>query len=158
MTAMLQAARDLGRPAMEEIAVQLAASVLQLAADAGHDRAAHRASDERRISEAVQRIELAAHEPDAEALSLGRLAGDTGMSRYHFLRLFRRLVGMTPHQYVLHLRMHRAAVGLRTSDLSLTAAALEAGFGDLSTFIRRFRGVMGMTPGEYRRRAKGQSA
>ena len=32
------------------------------------------------------------------------------MSRYHFLRVFRRIIGMTPHQYVLRMRMHRADV------------------------------------------------
>jgi AraC family transcriptional regulator len=76
------------------------------------------------------------------------------MSRYHFLRTFRRLVGMTPHQYVLSLRMRKAAVLLRTTDVSITAIALEAGFNDLSTFIRRFRKTMDASPGEYRADAR----
>ena len=38
------------------------------------------------------------------------LAGTAAMSPYHFLRTFRAVVGMTPHQYILHTRLHRAAV------------------------------------------------
>jgi len=102
--------------------------------------------DARRISEAVRRI--AAH-PD-ERLALAGLAHDAAMSPYHFLRVFRRIVGMTPYQYVLLTRLRRAAIALRRSTLPITAIALDAGFDDLSTFNRRFRRVMGVTPGAYR--------
>jgi len=72
------------------------------------------------------------------------------MSPYHFLRTFRGIVGMTPHQYILHTRLHRAAVRLRRTDDSIAAIAFDAGFNDLSTFNRRFRRKMGLTPGAYR--------
>lgn len=74
------------------------------------------------------------------------------MSRYHFLRTFRRLVGMTPHQYVLRTRMNLAAVRLRLSDESVSAIAFAAGFSDLSTFNHRFRTLMGVNPSRYRQR------
>ncbi len=54
------------------------------------------------------------------------------MSPYHFLRTFRQVAGMTPHQFVLRTRLHRAAVRLRTSDEPISAIAFDAGFGDLS--------------------------
>ena len=72
------------------------------------------------------------------------------MSRYHFLRTFRTLIGMTPHQFLLRTRMHRAATMLRQSDHTIASVAFDAGFGDLSTFNRRFRQVMGASPGAYR--------
>jgi AraC family transcriptional regulator len=104
--------------------------------------------DERRISDALRHIETAAD----ERLSLATLAETVGMSRYHFLRTFRRVVGMTPHQYVLRTRMQRAAARIRQSDETISAIAFDSGFEDLSTFNRRFLQVVGETPGAFRRR------
>ena len=67
-----------------------------------------------------------------------------------FLRVFRRLVGMTPYQYELRARMGRAARRLATSKDPVLAVALDSGFGDLSTFNARFRATFGMTPSMYR--------
>jgi AraC-like DNA-binding protein len=103
--------------------------------------------DEGRISEALRRIEAHAEEP----LALADLAREAGMSPFHFLRTFRQVAGMTPHQYVLRARLSRAAVRLRTSHEPISAMAFDAGFGDLSTFNRRFRRLMGCSPGAYRR-------
>ena len=72
------------------------------------------------------------------------------MSPYHFLRTFRAVVGVTPHQFILHTRLHRAAVRLRCSSDNVSAIAYAAGFGDLSTFNRRFQKLMGQSPGAYR--------
>jgi AraC family transcriptional regulator len=59
---------------------------------------------------------------------------------------------MTPHQFVLRTRLHRAAVRLRRTDDAISAIAFDAGFNDLSTFNRRFRRLMGLAPGAYRAR------
>ena len=74
------------------------------------------------------------------------------MSPYHFLRTFRAVVGMTPHQFILHTRMHRAGVCLRRTSDSISAIAFMAGFGltPLSTFNRRFQRIMGQSPSAYR--------
>jgi AraC-like DNA-binding protein len=72
------------------------------------------------------------------------------MSPYHFLHTFRRVTGITPHQYVLRTRLHRAAVRLRQSEDQVAAIAFDAGFNDLATFNRRFRRLMSVTPGVYR--------
>lgn len=102
--------------------------------------------DAQRITGALRRIEA-----DADSrLSLAQLAGHAGMSEYHFLRVFGYIVGMTPHQYVLRTRLHRAAVRLRRTHAPVSAIALETGFEDLSTFNRRFRKVMGVSPAIWR--------
>jgi AraC family transcriptional regulator len=131
---------------LEEVALRLAGAVA--ATLSGSDPRRHRPSprDERRVSQALRRIEAEAH----EQLALADLAAEAATSPYHFLRTFRQLVGMTPHQFVLHTRLNRAAVRLRTSDNPVSAIAFDAGFGDLSTFNRRFRRVMGCSPGNYR--------
>jgi AraC-like DNA-binding protein len=72
------------------------------------------------------------------------------MSPYHFLHTFRRVTGITPHQFVLRTRLHRAAKQLRQSDEQVAVIALDAGFNDLATFNRRFRRLMGVTPSVYR--------
>jgi AraC family transcriptional regulator len=72
------------------------------------------------------------------------------MSPWHFLRTFRRVAGVTPHQFILTRRLHHAAVRLRTSDAPVVDIALESGFGDLSTFNRQFRRTIGTTPSRYR--------
>ena len=94
----------------------------------------------------LRRIEKEAHLP----LNLADLAREASMSRYHFLRTFRHVVGLTPHQFILRTRLHTAAVELRRSVRPILDIALDAGFADLSTFNRRFRATMGVTPGAYR--------
>lgn len=131
---------------IEEIAIRLAGAVAGLQAGEGLEAARPSPFDERRITRAVRLIEAACEQP----LSLARLAREAGMSRYHFLRMFRGLVGMTPHQFLLHTRLHRAAALLRRSDRPISEIVFESGFGDLSTFNRRFRQVMGMSPSAYR--------
>ena len=147
LLAAAEAARD-GEDAveLEELALRLAAAVAATLADGAQPAAAPSRRDERRISDALCRIEGEAHEP----LALADLAHEAGMSRYHFLRTFRQVAGMTPHQLVLRTRLHRAAVRLRTSDEPISAIAFDAGFGDLSTFNRRFRRLMGCSPGAWR--------
>ena len=149
LIAAAEAARDDGdAAALEELALRLAGAVA--ATLAGRRRAMSRPSprDERRVTAALRWIEARAHLP----MALADLAGAAAMSPYHFLRSFRRVVGMTPHQYLLRTRLHRAAVRLLRSEQPVAATAFEMGFNDLSTFSRRFRRLMGSTPSAYRAR------
>jgi AraC family transcriptional regulator len=132
--------------ALEECALRLAETVL--ATVAGHARSATTPSsrDLRRISRALRYIE----EHVVEPVDLADLAAAACMSKYHFLRTFRRLVGITPHQFLLDLRMRRAAVALCTTSMPIAAIAFDAGFGDLSAFNARFRRVFGMSPRQLR--------
>lgn len=136
--------RDVG--ALEEIGLRLTGAALALLAGTPPLLASPTARDARRIAEALQFIQTRAH----DRLSLARLAAQVRMSRFHFLRTFRQIIGMTPHQYILHLRLHRAATRLRQTDDPVSAIALECGFEDLSTFNRRFRKAMGVNPGLWR--------
>ena len=103
--------------------------------------------DERRVTDVLEHIEAHASGP----LELDSLADLVCMSKYHFLRIFRRAVGMTPYQFLLSVRMRRAAVRLAGTSESVASIAFDAGFGDLSTFNHRFRDLFGMTPVAYRR-------
>lgn len=104
--------------------------------------------DERRISEALAII--ATHY--ADALSLEGLSTAVSMSKYHFLRTFRRVTGQSPHQYLLQQRLVHAAARLAATAEPVSAIAFDTGFGDLSTFNAQFRRTFRETPTRFRDR------
>jgi AraC family transcriptional regulator len=132
----------------EEVALRFAGAVSASFAESKGGAAAPSSRDEKRISAVLRRIEAQAD----ETLSGSELARVAAMSPYHFLRTFRAVVGMTPHQFILHTRLRRAAIRLRRTSESISAIVFAAGFGDLSTFNRRFQRIMGCSPGAYRAR------
>jgi AraC family transcriptional regulator len=87
----------------------------------------------------------------AEPVRLADAARVAGISPFHFLRMFARVIETTPHQYVVACRLRRAAALLARTDLSVTEIALEVGFEDLSNFVRTFCRAAGEWPGRYRR-------
>jgi AraC-like DNA-binding protein len=135
----------------EEITASVASTVLR--AMSGHipNPVAVSAADERRICDVVRHIERHSDEP----LKLEDLAQLTRMSKFHFLRTFRRAVGLSPYQFLLNQRMRAAARRLAASHEAVSTIALEAGFGDLSTFNSRFRTTFDMSPTQYRRLRRG---
>ncbi|HYO80292.1 MAG TPA: AraC family transcriptional regulator [Bryobacteraceae bacterium] len=91
-------------------------------------------------------------EADLEAdLSLETLAEESGYSRAHFLRMFQAATGVTPHQYVLDLRLRRAQEYLRQKNASIIDVALSCGFSSQSHMTSVFRQRLNTTPGDYRR-------
>ncbi len=106
--------------------------------------------DPARDSQRLRKIQASIAARCTESLSLNDLAGEAGMSRYHFVRAFSRVVGMTPHAWQLDRRIERAR-GLLEQGMSLADAALQLGFADQSHFQRAFKQRVAATPGEYRR-------
>src|SRR5262249_33943495 len=87
----------------------------------------------------------------AEPLRLPMLARRAGLSAFHFLRIFTRVLGVTPHQYLVSARLRRAAGLLADPSRPVTEVAYEVGVGDLSNFVRTFRRASGVSPGRFRR-------
>jgi AraC family transcriptional regulator len=85
----------------------------------------------------------------ADDIPLLTLAKKAHISPFHFARLFRRTVGLPPHQFVLRLRIHRAMALLRAGRMPLAQIAVACGFHDQPHFIRAFRTVTGATPTQY---------
>lgn len=88
------------------------------------------------------------HEHVDADLSLDDLSDAANLSKYHFLRLFRRQFGITPHQYVINCRINAARSALEAGEL-LNDVVYRYGFSDLSHFNRRFKRIYGMTPRQY---------
>lgn len=148
----VETAAETAQPALqlEELAVAVAERVIGELAGARAAAAAVLARDEQRISEVLRYVEQRLDEP----LELDELAAVAGLSKYHFLRTFRSVVGRSPYQHLLLQRMHRAALSLVRTEAPVSSIALDAGFGDLSTFHRRFRAIFGASPKAYRQRAR----
>jgi len=129
----------------EELGVILAARAMQLGGERW-ERPALPSNAEARITGAVRTID---RHPEA-GLTLDALARDAGLSRYHFLRTFDHLTGVTPHQYVRRARLREAALRLVAEPGTVLDIALDCGFGDVSNFNRAFRTEFGMSPRAYR--------
>jgi AraC family transcriptional regulator len=83
-------------------------------------------------------------------LSLADIALAAGLSKFHFSRLFKAAIGLTPHQYVLKRRIERAATQLKKDDVAIAAVAYQFGFTDQSHFTRTFKQFKGMTPKAFK--------
>lgn len=84
-------------------------------------------------------------------LSLEELAAEACFSPFHFARLFRKAIGLTPHRYVTERRIQVAKEHLSLGRMSLAEIALETGFGSQANFNRVFRKATGCSPGQYKR-------
>lgn len=139
----------ISRVAWDEMALALASRVLRHVDGAPPSDVApmpHAAL--RRVIDTLRWIDEA---PDGEH-GIERLAGQAGLSPYHFLRTFERATGVTPHQYVLRARLRAAAQRLADAPEKIVDIALDCGFADLSNFNRAFRAEFGVNPRAYRSR------
>jgi AraC-like DNA-binding protein len=102
---------------------------------------------------AVRRAREFLDDPGSARASLRELAKRAGLSPFHFHRLFRRHVGMPPHEYQLRRRILRARALLAEGRLAADVAAA-TGFADQSHLTRHFKRLLGIPPAGYSRRAR----
>lgn len=133
----------------EETAIEVAAVAVRASGGVTRGRTAAPPGALARVTESVRRIES---DPGAPT-TLAQLAEEAGQSPFHYLRTFRQLTGVTPHQFMLRTRLREAAARLLAEDARVIEIALAAGFGDVSNFNRSFRAEFGVTPTEFRRRS-----
>ena len=106
--------------------------------------------EEGRHGDAVGKLADRIAEAPLTNWDFGQEAAKAGLSYSHFRRLFKRMVGQPPHDYVLSCRVRAAAEVLRRGGRSVKEVADELGFKDLASFCRLFRKRMGLSPGRYR--------
>ena len=82
---------------------------------------------------------------------LDEIARESGLSRPHFYKLFRKQMGVTPNLFLNTLRMEKALEYLTDSDRSVTEISYDLGFSSQSGFTRFFCANVGMAPSDYRR-------
>jgi AraC family transcriptional regulator len=136
---------------LDEIGIALVGRfVAAVSGRAGASSRAH-ARDRARAVDAARWLD----EHAAEPIDLESAARAVGLSSFHFLRVFSNVLGVTPHQYLVRVRLRRAASLLADDSRSITDVAFDVGFGDLSNFVRTFHRAAGVSPGDFRRAARG---
>lgn len=88
-----------------------------------------------------------------QQILLETLGKEAGMSPYHLLRVFRRIMGLTPHAYLLQTRIKKAVEFLSKGMTPADVAAM-TGFTDQSHFTKVFRRQVGVTPGLFQENNK----
>lgn len=97
----------------------------------------------------LQQVREYIHEHLDQDLKLSELSEITQLSPYHFLRLFKQQMQITPHQYILRCRVEQAKHLLRHSRLTLAEIAVRVGFCDQSHLTRNFKRTLGVTPNQF---------
>jgi AraC family transcriptional regulator len=87
----------------------------------------------------------------AEKFNLAQLAAQAGVSKFHFDRLFKNAVGVSPLRHHMTLRVDEARRRLRETKKSVLAVALDVGYANPSHFAQVFRRETGLSPSDYRR-------
>jgi AraC-like DNA-binding protein len=139
---------------LDEAGMLFAARFVDVVSDRTPPATAASARDRRRAVDAALWID----ERSADALDLEHIAAASGLSAFHFLRLFASVLGVTPHQYLVRSRLRRAARLLADDARPITDVAYDVGFGDLSNFVRTFRRAAGVSPRGFRKAARGDRA
>jgi AraC-like DNA-binding protein len=137
--------------ALDEVGHLIAHRLVEVVSGEKRRRAAVTAQDRRRAVETALWLEAHSH----REIGLEDAAAQAGVSAFHFLRLFSRVLGVTPHQYLVRSRLRRAARLLVDDDRGVTDIAYDVGFGDLSNFVRTFHRAAGMPPMKFRQAARG---
>lgn len=102
---------------------------------------------DRRIRRSVELM----HTQLDQELTLRALAAASYLSPFHFARLFKKLTGSTPHNYLAGVRAARAQLLLAETDLSVTEIGSRVGYLSASHFTKAFRLATGTTPREFRK-------
>jgi AraC-like DNA-binding protein len=88
------------------------------------------------------------------SVSLPDVAAHANLSPHHFLRVYKRVYGETPHEFLTRLRIERAKTLLARGSHNVTEACFEVGFSSLGSFSTLFAGRVGLSPSEYGRYAR----
>jgi len=87
----------------------------------------------------------------AEDIDLNNISDEAYFSKFHFIRLFKKVYGMTPHQYLSSVRIEKAKLLLK-EDTPIVEICHAVGFESASSFTGFFKGKVGMTPSEFQMR------
>lgn len=80
-------------------------------------------------------------------ITIGDICGEIHVSPFHFIRMFKQKTGMTPHQFLLRVRIEKARELLQSGRYSISEAASACGFISIPHFYEKFKEITGASPG-----------
>ena len=137
---------------LDEIGQVFASRFVEVVSGRREKPMAASARDRRRAVETALWIDAHSN----QQIDLEQAARQAELSLFHFLRLFRSVLGVTPHQYLVRSRLRHAARLLADEDRPVTDIAYDVGFGDLSNFVRTFHRAAGISPLRFRQASLGK--
>lgn len=146
---VMQSARA-NRPALQQILAGATASLLGLFYSAQQAQPAAETANSKAIELAITRLE----NDFARDLDMKALAQELNVSYSWFRSIFVAHTGLSPHRYLLELRLVRARNLLADTEFSVKEIAIQTGFEDEHYFSRLFRQKLNLTPSEWRRRSR----
>ena len=88
----------------------------------------------------------------AERITLDDLSRSISINKFYLQKLFKRCIGLSPNEYLIHTRLTHAKQLLRTSTTPISQIAMDVGINNIGHFITLFKRYEGITPSAYRRR------
>ena len=101
----------------------------------------------------IENIITHINEHFTQNLTVERLAELAGFSQYHFIRIFKKNTGFTPHEYIINTRIASAKYLLKNTSMSVKDICFGTGFSYESVFCSTFKRHMGLTPAQYRQQS-----
>lgn len=105
--------------------------------------------DGRRLLAQLNRARDMADNEFARPITVDQLAERAAISKYHFIRLFERAFGLTPHRYLLRVRLEHARRRLLEGSTSISELRVECGFASLGSFSWAFKQAYGTSPSKF---------
>ncbi|MBI9051275.1 MAG: AraC family transcriptional regulator [Anaerolineaceae bacterium] len=105
------------------------------------------------FQQAINRIYKHIETHLVDKIDIGEMAAIAGFSEFHFQRLFKKMLGISAHQFVRHVRLVSAAKRIAASDDSISDIAYQSGYGTLQSFSREFSKAFQYSPRAFRKKA-----
>lgn len=148
LEALMRLYREGGNTLLDDI--QASALLIQLMSDC--IQAAGASSDGNRLPGYVVDARNFINRHYAERVTLDDLARAISINKFYLQKLFKRCIGLSPNEYLIHTRLTRAKQLLRTTANPISQIALDVGIHNIGHFISMFKRYEGITPSAYRQR------
>ena len=104
-----------------------------------------------KYTEYVERVIDLIRQKYSQVITIDDIISEIPLSKFHFIRVFKRIMGTTPYNYLTNYRINTAKFFLRTTDMPVSEIADKCGFSDTSNFIVQFKKHTNQSPLRYRK-------